>query len=230
MVHRHRVRRLDHSVQPVLVSGGARSRLAGDDGGPPSGPARTAAAEFARAGYEATSLNRSSAAAGSPELLLHYTSSKAQLFAGWLTIWAENWPGGGGPVAESCGGPAFWDQIERLVCGSPRSPNGTGGSPTSDGVLPARRATRRRRWSGPRRGHHRGLAHRRARGGSPERSVRTDLPASLQDALTLAVLRAFDSGTCGSQDPERSTWRIWPGRRSRRCAGARTDPEIASAS
>lgn len=155
----------------------------------------TAASEFARAGYEAASLNRILRSCGlSKSSFYHYASSKAQLFA-WVVedLGRELARAAEVPSPESLGGPAFWDEIERLVlrlaalAERDRRFADVGrmfylpGAPHADGAGLARAEVAVQAW----------LAAA-LEAGRRSGSVRVDLPASLQDELTLAVLRAFD--------------------------------------
>lgn len=154
-----------------------------------------AAAEFARAGYEAASLNQILRASGfSKSSFYHYVDSKAELFT-WTVddLGSELARAADVPAPESFSGAGFWDAVERLVLRLAALAESDGrfadvgrmfylpGAPRTDGAGLARAESAIAGWLSA------ALAVGRASG-----AVRTDLPASLQDALTLAVLRAFD--------------------------------------
>lgn len=157
-----------------------------------------AAEEFARAGYEDASLNRILRRCGfSKSSFYYYVESKAQLFAWVVTeLGAELARAAEVPEPETLGEPGFWDRVERLVlrlaelAGQDDRNAVVGrlfylpGVPRGDGTGLARAEAAIEAWLRD------ALASGRVSG-----AVRCDLPAPLQDALTLAVLRAFDEWT-----------------------------------
>ncbi len=156
---------------------------------------RTAAREFATAGYEGASLNRIIRDCGlSKSSFYHYVDSKQALFdlvvqdlGDQLTAALQV------PAPGELAGPAFWEDVEdllrRLLEVSRSNPAWTDlgrlfwapGTPGGDGTALARAGAALQAWLLG------ALEAGRACG-----AVRDDLPAPLQADLTAAVLRALD--------------------------------------
>jgi AcrR family transcriptional regulator len=157
-----------------------------------------AAEEFARAGYDDASLNRILRSCGlSKSSFYYYVESKAQLFAWVVTeLGAEIARAAEVPAPDTLAEAGFWDSVEGLVlrlAALAVQDERTAlvgrlfylpGVPRRDGLGLARAEAAIEAWL------RAALESGRANG-----AVRTDVPAALQDALTLAVLRAFDEWT-----------------------------------
>lgn len=157
-----------------------------------------AAEEFARAGYDDASLNRILRRCGlSKSSFYYYVESKAQLFAWVVTeLGAELARTAQVPAPDTLAEAGFWDSVERLVlrlAALAEQDDRTAqvgrlfylpGVPRRDGVGLARAEAAIEAW-----------LRAALESGRVSGAVRTDVPAALQDALTLAVLRAFDEWT-----------------------------------
>lgn len=161
-----------------------------------------AAAEFADAGYERASLNRIIRTCGlSKSSFYHYVSSKRQLFDDVLRHY-------GSALVAELDIPApeqlerdFWNQLEalmgRLLQAGAHTPGYLllgrmfylPGAPADDGSALDRSSSAISSWLSA-------VVEVGRRTGA----IRTDLPADLQEAVTLAVLRAFDEWSVQRSD------------------------------
>jgi AcrR family transcriptional regulator len=153
----------------------------------------TAAREFADAGYQRASLNRIIRSCRmSKSSFYHYFDSKEALFDATVLDAAQRLLAAlPVPAPEQLAGPYFWTRIDELITGAVRLGGPEGrvlwtlfylpDAPTGPGSALSRLRAGIDGWLAA------ALAAGRDAG-----VVRTDLPASLQAALALAVLQAMD--------------------------------------